>query len=232
VLEIGSAEAGVLKAFTELGCTCLGIELQESRVEHARHFMASEMEAGLVDFISRDIYDINPDEDLPHRFDLIILKDVIEHIHDQARFMARVGDFLQPGGKIFYGFPPWHMPFGGHQQVAKNKLFSKVPYTHLLPMPLYRAMWKMVGETEQKVYNLAEIKETGISIQRFERINREGGFQVARKKYYLFNPIYRYKFGLKPREQVGFIANIPRVRDFLTTGVYYLMELATTRNNP
>lgn len=31
-------------------------------------------------------------------FHLIILKDVIEHIPDQARLLRRLADFLQPGG--------------------------------------------------------------------------------------------------------------------------------------
>ena len=47
--------------------------------------MAKEVEKGFVNFISEDIFDIDPNK-LPHKFDLIILKDVIEHIH-QEKFM-------------------------------------------------------------------------------------------------------------------------------------------------
>jgi 2-polyprenyl-3-methyl-5-hydroxy-6-metoxy-1,4-benzoquinol methylase len=39
--------------------------------------------AGQISFLARNIYDIDPDQDLPFKFDLIILKDVIEHIPDQ-----------------------------------------------------------------------------------------------------------------------------------------------------
>jgi len=39
VLEIGCGEAGVLKAFTDLGYHCTGIELDENRLEYAREFM-------------------------------------------------------------------------------------------------------------------------------------------------------------------------------------------------
>ena len=66
ILEIGSAEAGVLKAFTERGNRCTGIELQNSRVELAKKFMNKELEKGQVQFINKNIYDINPKEDLPY----------------------------------------------------------------------------------------------------------------------------------------------------------------------
>ena len=38
VLEIGCAEAGVLKAFLEEGAFCTGIELSAPRIESARKF--------------------------------------------------------------------------------------------------------------------------------------------------------------------------------------------------
>ena len=39
VLEIGCAEAGVLKAFVERGCQCVGVEIAAQRLEYARHFL-------------------------------------------------------------------------------------------------------------------------------------------------------------------------------------------------
>ena len=98
VLEIGCGEAGVLKAFTDLGYRCTGIELEENRLEFAREFMKAELDKGVVQFLNKDIYDVIPETDLGTRFDLIILKDVIEHIPDQARFMPQLERFLKPGG--------------------------------------------------------------------------------------------------------------------------------------
>jgi len=224
VLEIGSAEAGVLKAFTSLGHKCLGIELAENRVKLAKQFMAEDMEKGLVSFLSEDIYKINPDTDLENKFDLIILKDVIEHIHNQEKFIPLLKKFLTKNGKVFFAFPPWYMPFGGHQQVAKNKFLSKLPYFHLLPMFMYKAILKMFGIAPQQVEGLAEVKETGITIERFERIVKQSGFKITKKKFYLFNPIYKWKFGIKPKKQFAFIAAIPYLRNFFTFGTYYLVE--------
>ncbi len=225
VLEIGCAEAGVLKAFTELGCTCLGIELASERLEHARHFMKSEMEQELISFMDQDIHLVDTNKDLLEKFDLVILKDVIEHIHDQRKFILKLSEFLKPGGMIFYAFPPWYMPFGGHQQLAKGKLLSKLPYYHLLPMPIYKFFLKALGETDMKIANLVEIKETGISIERFESLVKNADFSILERVHYLFNPIYKYKFGLTPKEQFSIIKSIPYLRNFFTTGVYYLTKI-------
>jgi SAM-dependent methyltransferase len=222
VLEIGCAEAGVLKAFTEQGHQCLGIELMEGRLELAREFMEEEMEKGLIRFINKNIYDIEVEKDIGHRFDLILLKDVIEHIPRQDIFINKLLDFLKPGGKVFFAFPPWYMPFGGHQQLCRSKILSKLPYYHLLPMPVYKGVLKAFGEPESVQKDLEEIKTTGISIERFERIARKD-YRILRRELFLFNPIYKYKFNLQPRVQYKVIRPLPYVRDFLSTCAYYLI---------
>ena len=225
ILEIGSAEAGVLKAFAERGHLCVGIELMAHRVELAQQFLATEVAKGQVRFISRDIYDIDPDKDLPHKFDVIILKDVIEHIPEQERFIPRLKDFLNPDGVIFFGFPPWQMPFGGHQQLCNSKITGNLPWYHLLPMPLYMIVLKLFREPKVKRDALREIKQTGISIERLERIVGRSGMKVLSKRLWLFNPIYQFKFRLKPRRQSKLVAAIPWVRNFWTTASYYLVGL-------
>ncbi|MBO6523700.1 MAG: methyltransferase domain-containing protein [Balneolaceae bacterium] len=225
VLEIGCAEAGVLKAFLERGHQCVGIELMESRVKLAEEFLKDEVKAGDVRFIAKNIYDIDIQKDIGHKFDLVILKDVIEHIHNQELFIGKLKDFLTPNGKIFFGFPPWQMPFGGHQQKCKSKLLSMLPYYHLLPMGVYKGVMKVFGETETKIENMAEIKETGISIERFERIFKEEDYAQLRRQLFLINPIYKYKFNLKPRPQFRFFSSIPVFRNFVSTCAYYVIEV-------
>ncbi len=223
VLEIGSSEGGVLKAFTELNCVCTGIELEAGRVELANEFMKEEINLGLVSFVNKNIYDIDPDK-LDHKFDLIILKDVIEHIHDQEKFMSIVGNFLKPEGLIFFGFPSWRMPYGGHQQCATSKVTSKLPYYHLLPKPLYKGILKLFGENDTLIENLLEIKDTGISTKRFEKICRANKFEIKNQIKYLVAPIYEYKFGYKTKVLPQWIASIPYFNDFFTFQSYYVIK--------
>lgn len=224
ILEIGCAEAGVLKAFTDKNHNCLGIELSPDRVKIAEAFMDTEVQSGKISFMSKNIYDIDVEKDLDSKFDLIILKDVIEHIHDQDKFMGFLHKFIKPNGKIFFGFPPWQMPFGGHQQLAKSKVLSSLPYYHMLPRPIYKFLLKAFGESPAKVEGMLEIKDTGISIERFERILKKQQYRITKRQLFLINPIYKYKFGVAARKQIGFISAIPVLRNFLSTCVYYLIE--------
>jgi SAM-dependent methyltransferase len=224
VLEIGCGEAGVLKAFTDRGCFAFGIELEESRLSFARQFMAEELQSGKVQFLNRDIYEVDASKDIGSGFDLIILKDVIEHIPNQEKFMPQLHRFMNPGARIFFAFPPWCMPYGGHQQVLPGKLASRLPWYHLLPGPLYPWMLKLLGSPKPSIDGMLDVKSTGISIQRFLRVVKKSGFKETARCFYLFNPIYEYKFGIKPRKQLGLLAAIPWLRDFVTMGVYFLVE--------
>ena len=220
VLEIGCGEAGVLKAFIDRGCFGMGVELDAPRIEHAKEYLAGDYAAGKIKFISKDIYEVDAEKELGGLYDIIILKDVIEHIHDQPKLIARMKSFLKPGGVIFFGFPPWYMPYGGHQQMCFSWI-KKIPWVHLLPAGVYG--WLLKANRENAAPFL-EIKETGITIERFEVICKQQGYAIAHKTHYLINPIYEWKFGWKGRKQIGLISAIPYLRDFLTTCVYYLIK--------
>ena len=221
VLEIGCGEGGVLVPFAELGCFCVGVDLNPVRIDLANEFLKEEVAAGKAEFICQNIYEETFLKRFEGFFDLILLKDAIEHIPEQEQFIPYLKHFLRAGGQIFFGFPPWYMPFGGHQQVCHKKLTSILPYYHILPKPVYRKLLEWAGEPEGVVQELMEIKDTQITIERFEKIIRKSGLHVLARQHYLINPIYKYKFGLKPRNQLGFISAIPFVRNFLTTCVYY-----------
>jgi len=225
VLEIGCAEGGVLKGFVDRGCIGTGVELMESRYELAKKFMKTDIDANRVKMIRRNIYDVDFQKEADTKFDLIILKDVIEHIHDQKRLMVEMKKLLNPGGHIFFGFPPWQMPFGGHQQICKGKWLGKLPYFHLLPVLLYKGVLKLFGESDKTVADLLEIKETGISLERFEKITVDTGYELINKKLFLINPIYKYKFNLEPRAQFPLLTKLPYIRNFVTTCGYYLIKV-------
>ena len=220
VLEIGCAEAGNLKPFLDMGCKATGIDISCSRIDLAREFYKNHKYKNNLTLICEDIYNVNPEK----KFDLIIMRDVIEHIPNQEKFMGFVKDFLKPEGKFFLAFPPWQNPFGGHQQICKNKLLSKLPYYHILPKNLYRFILKTFNEEDERIEGLLEIKETGISIERFERILKKENYKIDKRTFYFINPNYETKFGLKPRLQVKPVTVIPFLRNFFTTAMYYVIS--------
>ncbi|SHM96963.1 bifunctional 2-polyprenyl-6-hydroxyphenol methylase/3-demethylubiquinol 3-O-methyltransferase UbiG [Chitinophaga sp. CF418] len=224
IMEIGCGEGGVLIPFLEKGCHCVGVDLSDDKIALAHDYLKQYVDAGNMQLINKNIYDVDFLGEFKHSFDLIILKDAIEHIPDQAKIIGYLKNLLTPRGQVYFGFPPWYMPHGGHQQTCESKVLNMMPYIHLLPNPLYRGVLRAFGEPPNIIAELMEIKETGISIERFERIVKEQGYKITKKQFYLINPIYKYKFGLKPRLQWGPVAAIPFVRNFFTTCVYYMIK--------
>jgi 2-polyprenyl-3-methyl-5-hydroxy-6-metoxy-1,4-benzoquinol methylase len=220
VLEIGCGEAGVLKAFIEQGHYGCGVELSPERAQTAQQYLAEYIQRGQAEIISKNIYDIDPQSQWTELFDLIVLKDVIEHIPDQARFIPALKSFLRPEGVVFFAYPPWWMPFGGHQQVCRNKWLSKLPWYHLLPMSMYKLVLRLGGESAQTIQNLVEVKETGITIERLKGIVKSSNYTILKEKYWLINPIYAYKFSLKQRTVYDVFSSLPLIRNFYTTAHY------------
>lgn len=222
ILEIGCGEGGNLVPFLEMGCNrIVGIDISEKKVNNAAAFFKEIPNGERIEFMCEDIYNSDPKE--LGQFDVLIMRDVIEHIYNQEKFMGFVKRFLKEDGVFFLGFPPWYNPFGGHQQMCKSKILSKTPYFHILPRPIYKAILKAFGEPERKINNLLATKDTGISIERFERILKTEGYRVPKKEYYFINPNYETKFGLQPRVSWGWIQAIPFFRNFVTTACYFVV---------
>ena len=220
VTEIGCGFGGGLKVLLDRGAKVYGIDISTDRIKLAQEFLKDHPHKSDLTLITKDIFEINP-EDIP-KADLIIMRDVIEHIHDHEKALRHIKSFFKPNGKLFVAFPPWRMPFGGHQQVCNSKILSKLPYLHLLPKCLYHTLLKFFKEPNSKIDELLELKETKMPIQKFIRLVKKIDFKIEKQTFYLINPNYEIKFGLKPKK-LPFILNIPFIRDFYTTALYTLL---------
>ncbi len=217
VLEIGCGEGGNLLPFIEMGCKVAGVDILDNKIANGIEYYKDHPQKNNLELIAQDIYQIKGYGGFV--FDLIIMSDTIEHIPDQDRFLEHVKSFLKPEGIIFFAFPPWRMPFGGHQQICHHKWLSKLPYFHILPEFLYRRTLTLFGEAEVTIQDLIDIKNTRLSIATFHKILRNRGFKIKKQDYYMINPNYEVKFGLQPKKLPGFMA-IPFLKDFYTTAVY------------
>ncbi|NOR74276.1 MAG: methyltransferase domain-containing protein, partial [Draconibacterium sp.] len=187
----------------------------------AKEFYKEHKNRNNLELICENIYNVKPSD---KKYDVIVMRDVIEHIPNQEKFMSFVKAFLKEDGKFFLGFPPWQNPFGGHQQVCYNKFISKLPYIHLFPRAIYSAILKAFGESEGTIKGLIEIKDTGISIERFEKILITENYTINKRTFFFVNPNYETKFGLKPRKLTKLISAIPWFRNFFTTAMYYVIS--------
>ncbi|NDV47551.1 class I SAM-dependent methyltransferase [Paludibacter sp. 221] len=222
VLEIGCGEAGNLKPFLDRRCKCLGIDLNTSKIEMAKEFYADHAYKDNLSLISEDIYKYKHNEGT---FDIIVMRDFIEHIPNQERFINQLGAYANENTVVFFAFPPWQNPFGGHQQVCQSRLLSRLPYFHLLPKKLYRGTLNVFKERQSLVDELLEIKETGLSIERFEKIMDNSPFKIEYKVSYFINPNYEIKFGLKPRVVYKVVDSMKYLRNFTITCLYCVATL-------
>ena len=220
VLEIGCGEGGNLLPFAELGCRVTGIDCAATRIKQARAFFKKE--GCTAEFISIDFFDFVPiGQD---KYDIILVHDVIEHIErDRKRdFVAEIKKVLAAEGVVFWGFPAWQMPFGGHQQICKSRVCSKLPYIHLLPRRFYKFMLQSFGEDSSCVSELTHIKSCGISIESFEKMAHDNGYCIVNRLLWFINPHYKQKFNMKPRKLNKTFAKIYYLRNFLSTSCFYV----------
>lgn len=219
VLEIGCGEGGNLLPFARRGSVVYGVDMAEGRIKQATEFFEEERQDGV--FISSDIFEL---DELQHKFDLILLHDVIEHIADKQQFMQKAAQYLAPGGTLFVGFPAWQMPFGGHQQTARSKVVSHLPFIHLLPKTLYKSLLQLAGESDRKIAELLDIRSTGTTVESFRQTAAECGYAIIDQRLYFINPHYEAKFGMRPRRLWLFIATIPYLRNFFSTSCFFLLK--------
>ena len=221
ILEIGCGEGGNLKPFLDIGCIVIGIDLAEHKIADAKSFLKEHPNISKLTLIAEDIYNIKPSD--IHQADLVIMRDTLEHIYNQDNFLKHLKNFVKPSGVVFLAFPPWRMPFGGHQQVCSSRFLNKLPYFHLLPNPLYIGILKLFGENKTKIQGLLEVKQTRLHIARYQKILKKNDYKIENETFFMINPNYEIKFNLKARP-LPKLLNIPFLRDFYTTTYYSIIS--------
>ena len=226
VLEIGCGEGGNLLPFAERGCQVTGIDMSQKRIAEAGTFFAEHQQHGT--FVCKDFLLADKPTDETQRYDLILVHDVIEHIPPSCKqqFLLRINLFLRESGIVFFGFPAWHNPFGGHQQIGVG-IASKLPFVHLLPKPIYRTLLKASGANAQCIDELMSIRASRMTIESFEHLVSETGYTICQRTLWLVNPHYKQKFHLKPRRLLPVFAYIPYLRNIYTTSAWYLLRRKT-----
>ena len=223
VLEIGCGEGGNLLPFAELGCNVKGIDISKTRIEQAREFFEYYNTSG--EFVCQNFITTEKPNSEEDRFDIILVHDVIEHIEPpfKADFIRNIKPFLRKNGIVFFGFPAWQNPFGGHQQITRG-IASKLPFIHLLPYLIYKGLLKTSGVPQNAIDELMSIKRAKMPIEQFENLISNEGFSIINRSLWFINPHYRQKFGLKPRRVWKWASHIPYFRNYYTTSAFYILK--------
>ena len=218
ILEIGCAEAGLLKFYHKKGAVCSGIELSDIRYNNAL-LLDKRNE---INLFQADI--CNPTSYKKHikkNFDMIIMRDVIEHIDNKRIALSNIFNILKPGGKLFMSFPPKYCAYSGHQQTISN-LFGKLPYIYMLPDVIYKKYLRLISCPEKKIEYLILTKKTRISIRKMHEIVNSLGFNILNQSKWFSRPAYAFRFNFpKIKNPFSFI---PILDEIFSNGVLYLLE--------
>ena len=179
VLEIGCGAGGVLLPFKVAGANVLGVDLDDKYMDKGRSF-------GLK-LERRSIFE-NP---LNDKFDLIILKDVLEHFADIERMIEMVKNNLSECGQVYVQVPSFEaLEFLGYRsdflryfQNAHLVHFSQSSLCHIFSkhglFPIFSDVTGLAifGHKRPKDFVI-----TDLSSERLESLKRVAATLNRRKK--------------------------------------------------
>lgn len=117
-LDVGCGMGEVLVAARELGWKGMGIEVSETAAKRASQKSGLPVICGTLEALS-------PESNV---FDIIHLREVLEHVREPGAYLRYIADLLRPGGVLYVQVPN---DLGGY----RSRLFSKVwwifPPVHL-----------------------------------------------------------------------------------------------------
>ena len=218
ILEIGCAEAGLLKFYQEKGAICSGMEFSDVRFNNAILLnQANSLHLFQANICEPETYA----NELTEPYNTIVIRDVIEHINNKKTALNNIFQLLKPNGKLFISFPPKYCAYAGHQQTVPH-IFGKIPYLHLFPDFIYKTYLQWIGCPGKKIDYLISTKKTRISINQMRKIITSIGFIVKQESNWFIRPAYSFRFGL-PRIKNPF-AWFPFLNEIFCNGVIFLLE--------
>ena len=225
LLEVGCGNGGCGAAFSEAGCRVVMMDTDERLVSLAAKYNEKE-NVGAKTFVG-DVLDENASFYREGPFDIVMFRDVMEHLEDPAQALRIVRRSLAGDGKVFVVFPPYYSPFGAHQQILPRKKvlfvpYNKLPYLQLLPKKLFLSVVTGESSAHREIERLSGIR---LTIRRFERCARDAGFAVRSKKMFLSRPSFALRYGL-PVVGASVLGRIPIVNEVTVTAAYYLLARA------
>lgn len=191
VIEIGCAEGGVIAAFVERGTTvAAGTDIAGR--------LLTDISVPIAEKLGLDItyseHDVIGEDPLPQwrgAFDVVLLRDVIEHLDDTTAALQNIAKLLKPGGVVLLTFPPYTSAFGGHQQLLGTFLGS-LPWVHMLPKSWFKGIVKRGDPLNaEEVMRLHRIR---LSADQVLRAGTAAGLKPIDQRYFLLRPVFRWKY--------------------------------------
>ncbi len=191
VIEIGCAEGGVLAGFIERGTTvAVGTDIAGRLLTDISEPIAQRL--GLdVTYSEHDVINEDPLPGWRGAFNVVVLRDVIEHLDDTSAALRNISKLLVPGGVVLLTFPPYTSAFGGHQQLLGTGPGS-LPWVHMLPKAWFKRIVQRGDPLNaEEVMRLHRIR---LSADDVTQAAKAAGLDVIDQRYFLLRPVFRWKY--------------------------------------
>lgn len=218
VLDVGCGYGGTLAALKQARprLKATGIDLDGSMTSAGQARLDGAAQLECADFFAWS----------GGRYDLVLMRDVLEHVRRPEEALSRAASMLSDGGRLFVSFAPFYGPFGGHQHNASGP-FAAVPWLQALPEPLFRRLLPIAGNSykvrSELQQDMDSVLITRLSVRQFMRGVKGAGLVVRAQEAYLSRPDYRAKFGLPTLR----LPSMPLCHEVLATGIEVLLSRAS-----
>lgn len=130
ILDFGSGSGYLSICLAECGAKkVIGLEIEENYTVFSTYNLENNF-SQYRDCVTYQNTGLDGLED--ESFEIIISKDVLEHVADLSGTLVNLVKKLKPGGSLILGFGPlWFSPFGDHG-VSKKVLGFTLPWLHLM----------------------------------------------------------------------------------------------------
>ncbi len=227
ILDVGCGDGGSSAVLAREGASVEGIDLEVRRVTAAAEWVRAQgldVRLHVGDITTPDtLTPLNPP------YDLILFRDVLEHIPDVDAALAESRLRLADGGAILVVYPPYFSAYGGHQQILHppRRLglpLARLPFIHLLPCSWWRAAQRRPqGEDDPQWEEILTIRRARLTIGGLHRRARRQGLRRVRARHYLLRPSFRLRYGT-PVWGAGLLGSLPGLRELLVTGAWELFR--------
>ena len=227
ILDVGCGDGGAALALAQAGAEVDGIDIRPHLVAAATE-QARELGLSLR-LDTADITDGSTLEDFPGPYDLVLFRDVLEHIPAREAALRNAAERLAPDGAIVVVFPPYLSAYGGHQQILHPRRIlgmapARLPWAHCLPRGLFHRLARRGdGRDDPQWEEIETIASARLTLSALEASLRRVGLRVKRREDFLLRPSFRLRWGL-PVVGAGWVAAIPGLREIAVTASYQLLE--------
>ena len=213
ILEIGCGNGGFISAFGEFSDNCVGFDLKDL-----------DWEKNNVKYRKLNVFDDNLADKIDSKFDIIILRDVIEHLDNSqtGKLFKQIKLMSNLNTLILITFPPFYSPFGLHQQALLKSILRFIPYLSLIPKDLIKVL---IEEDNNKdgIEELLSLYDSKKTISMFYKLVNRNSYRIIDEKFFHVRPSHEIRYGIKTIKS-RLIYHIPILRELLITGTVFLIK--------